>query len=63
MANPLLSVDKGKKMNYFKYFRVCAYAKGHKLLALFGNHDEALEFACRQPAPGAFVKEVIRRVE
>ena len=46
----------------FNYFRVCAYAKGHKLLALFGDFDEALEFASRQPAPGAFVKEVLRSV-
>jgi hypothetical protein len=46
----------------FNYFRVCAYAKGHKLLALFGDFDEALEFASRQPAPGAFVHEVLRSV-
>ena len=46
----------------FNYFRVCAYAHGHKLLALYGDFDEALEFASRQPAPGAFVKEVLRSV-
>ena len=46
-----------------KYYRTRyqarQYAHGHKLLKTFDAHDDAVEFAARQQAPGAFVRQVV----
>ena len=51
----------GDTVNYVTYYRVRAYAPGKALLRIMWDWDEAVEYAARQPAPGAFVQEVVIR--
>ena len=43
------------------FYIVRRYAPGKFPMRLFWDHDTAVEFAARQPAPGAFVSEHVRR--
>jgi hypothetical protein len=43
------------------FYIVRRYAPGKFALRMFWNYDSAVEFAARQPAPGAFVSEHVRR--
>jgi hypothetical protein len=43
------------------FYMVRRYAPGKFALRMFWDHDAAVEYAARQPAPGAFVAEHVRR--
>jgi len=46
---------------YIVFYIVRRYAPGKFALRMFWDHDAAVEYAARQPAPGAFVSEHVRR--
>jgi hypothetical protein len=42
------------------FYIVRRYAPGKVALRVFWDHDPAVEYAARQPAPGAFVSQCVR---